>query len=448
MTSTSQFSPTNFPPTSGYTGDPFVDSNIRCPDRSETIVSEKFNYHSGALIDYLWRCSHLNAAERGRNSHIRLPTPEKEVLAQRAFSESSHKVTHPVIGFTVPFQGTKIGEFIAWGSIVSPESLPAQCTRVSPVLELMDTTKQYFVKDAWRAHDLAPGSGTHVERKSKGVEHTRPVVGDLAYTTMTVVSEQATSSRHLMQVCSDAYVGLRQGYERCGYIHKNVSGKNILIDKHGLGVLNDWDLAVPKTKLELKLRRRHEKTGTWEFMSSLLLSSICNRRNSQKVHTIQDDMESFLYVVFYYCLRYFPHNKGTSTLYIMKNVFHDHSNFGGEGKQCLIFCLSYICDDFWFTTEPLQRWFAFALNAFKQWLEFADPKIPLLARRGSTSLTAYKDTSNPPDHFDLKDHNFMEALFKTVLESTDWPDSDDAPKDSLPGLRKQAAITRSRTYGI
>lgn len=47
-----------------------------------------------------------------------------------------------------------------------------------------------------------------------------------------------------------------------------------------------------------------ERQGTWEFTSIKML------RDSKGIrpHTIQDDMESLLYVVFYCALHWLPHN--------------------------------------------------------------------------------------------------------------------------------------------
>ncbi|KAG5641828.1 hypothetical protein DXG03_004131 [Asterophora parasitica] len=239
----------------------------------------------------------------------------------------------------------------------------------------------------------------------------------------------------------------RQAWELCNYVHRDVSAKNILVDANGRGILNDWDLA--KKKSELDRRRRHERTGTWEFMSSLVLAS--RKKGTFRVHTIQDDMESFVHVLLYHGLRYFPHNKPDDTLQIIKDVFqYSAVNVkgvvsGGDTKRSMFISRVHIGADFTFTTNPLQRWFAHVFVAFKQWLEFADPLPDMLGLFDGTPPPAPEiDTSNPPSHIRLKDHEFMAALFKTVLDSTEWPASDDAPSDCVPELRHESAIFASR----
>ncbi|KAG5640180.1 hypothetical protein DXG03_000699, partial [Asterophora parasitica] len=431
---------------------------------------------------------------------VRLATTEEKNLAEKVLLQwaPAKKKERPVVVFTVPVEGGDPREFIGWGSMAYPESLTGRCTRAYPVFELGDPTKLYFLKDTWRAHDLDPESKVLLELKSKGVENIPPFLcgGDLPDATVTdlFVSEpegegpasssdslplrrtvdwrcgnntarvvrrihhrfvvdfvgkhldKVMSSKHLMQVCADAYIALRQAYEKCGYIHRDVSGKNILIDEHGRGVLNDWDLA--KKESELKSRRRHEKTGTWEFMSCLLLLSLSTRLD--KVHTIQDDMESLFYVIFYHCLRYFPHNKALGTIRIINNVFQDRSEdadgsvVGGNNKRSMILNQAHIGDDFTFTAEPLQEWLVLIVSALHQWIEFAKPAQGLSSKRTGAPPAAFKDTSNPPEHLDLRNHQFMDDLFQSALESTDWPLSDDAPIDSFPALNKQASETAHR----
>ncbi|KAG5646473.1 hypothetical protein DXG03_003523 [Asterophora parasitica] len=484
-----------------YIGDPYA-RFIRW-DRSGAIVSEQFDYRTNSkpLIEFLWRFSHLDDAGRGRDTSVRLATTEEKNLAEKVLLQwaPAKKKERPVVVFTVPVEGGDPREFIGWGSMAYPESLTGRCTRAYPVFELVDPTKLCFLKDTWRAHDLDPESKVLIELKSKGVENIPPFLcgGDLPDATVTdlfvpepkgegpasssdslplqravhwrcgnntervvrrvhhrfVVDfvgkhlDKVRSSMHLMQVCADAYIALRQAYEKCGYIHRDVSGKNILIDEHGRGVLNDWDLA--KKKSELQSRRRHEKTGTWEFMSCLLLMSISTRR--EKVHTIQDDMESLFYVIFYHCVRYFPHSKATATIYIIENIFQNRGKYadgtvvGGDNKRGMILNQAHIGDDFRFTAEPLQEWLVLIVSALQQWIEFAKPAQGLWSKRtGAPPPAAFKDTSNPPEHLDLRNHQFMDDLFQSALESTDWPLSNDAPIDSFPALNKQASETAHR----
>ncbi|KAG5640960.1 hypothetical protein DXG03_006534 [Asterophora parasitica] len=221
----------------------------------------------------------------------------------------------------------------------------------------------------------------------------------------------------------------RQAWELCDYIHRDISSKNILIDANGRGILNDWDLA--KKKSELDRRRRHERTGTWEFMSSLVLAN--RKKGTFKVHTIQDDMESFVHVLLYFCLRYFPHNKPVDTLQITDDIFR-YSTMnangvvaGGETKRSMFLNKGHI--------GP----------RLPQWLEFADPEPDMLAEVESDPPLApmSKDTSNPPDDILLRNHDYLANLFQETLDLSGWP-VEDVPFDCLPQLRDQTAMSTSR----
>ncbi|KAG5649814.1 hypothetical protein H0H81_001905 [Sphagnurus paluster] len=98
----------------------------------------------------------------------------------------------------------------------------------------------------------------------------------------------------MTKAVSQVFTGHYLAWERCQLIHWDVSGRNVLIVGDG-GILNDWDLA--KLKWQLMDGRREKRLGTWQFMSCLLLM------DKGKAHTIQDDMESFFYVMLYHCIR-------------------------------------------------------------------------------------------------------------------------------------------------
>ncbi|OBZ74091.1 hypothetical protein A0H81_06327 [Grifola frondosa] len=69
------------------------------------------------------------------------------------------------------------------------------------------------------------------------------------------------------------------------------------------GLLNDWAFSKPITKLGVAdVARRASRTGTWQFMSARILN------NKSRPPTIQDELESFFYVLVYYGVRYLNHN--------------------------------------------------------------------------------------------------------------------------------------------
>ncbi|KAG6862779.1 hypothetical protein C0991_010243, partial [Blastosporella zonata] len=167
---------------------------------------------------------------------------------------------------------------------------------------------------------------------------------------------------------------LRQAWEKCKVIHRDVSLNNILLLSTGDGILNDWDMA--RKVEDLHSPRQHGRTGTWEFMSSLLVT------NHHTVNTIQDDMESVVLVVLYCALRYFHHNREVDVEYIIDKVFYEHTllnsgnDMGGEAREFLFKEMEYIGGDFALDSRPLHRWIRKAIAAVKQWIESERPPLP------------------------------------------------------------------------
>ncbi|GLB40042.1 hypothetical protein LshimejAT787_0705520 [Lyophyllum shimeji] len=484
-----------------FVGDPYV-RFIRW-DRAGAIVSEKFNYRedSRPLIQFLWRFSHRDDVTRGKDPTVRRANPQEVKLAHEHLSEWDPKAERPVVVFEVPGEDGRVREFIAWGSVSRPCSLTGRCTRAYPVYERA-SGKRYFLNDTWRAYDLAQEAHILRELQAAGVEHVPPFVcgGDLPdAVTMTdlyvpddddkaqsgdggdkpgnseapkkheplrpkrnapwrcgsnwrrvtqrfhhrfVVDfigkhlNQFANSKQLMQVVSDAFKAHQQAYQRCKIIHRDISSNNILIDDTGRGILNDWDLA--KHESELAKGRRHERTGTWEFMSCLLLTS------HHSIHTIQDDMESFVHIVLYHALRYLPHNQPLRIVYIMDGLFHDQnllpdgSYLGGEGKKSMFITDAFVGPDLQFSPEPLHGWMRWAFAAVRQWINRVNPAPANHDNALSFGAAHLKGASLPtppaaatPSTADcvLHDHNAMAAIFDYAL-SLEWP-NDDRPIDAL-----------------
>ncbi|KAG6909469.1 hypothetical protein DXG01_017191 [Tephrocybe rancida] len=272
-----------------------------------------------------------------------------------------------------------------------------------------------------------------------------------------------TSSKHMMQVVSNAFTAHRQAYELAGVIHRDVSSNNILITLSGGGILNDWDMAKLAADLE-KGPRQHERTvgrschslishtqailmqGTWEFMSCLLLSG------HHTVNTIQDDMESFVLIVLYHALRYFPHNQRSETQWILSSVFSNKvlttkGYRGYEARKSLFQNKVFITKDFQLVCPPLDMWVEEAIQVVKEWIDTEEaqkPAIQSLRARGPgvlSTLRAGRSSELPPTltttRF-LDDHQVLVALFSSCLTALDWPDpTEDVPVDVLPLLEAE-----------
>ncbi|KAF8067990.1 hypothetical protein FPV67DRAFT_1780966 [Lyophyllum atratum] len=475
-----------------FIGDPYV-RFIRW-DRAGAVVSEKFDYRedSRPLIEFLWRFTHADDAGRGNDPTVHRPTAKQTKDARDHLSEWDPEVTRPVVVFDVPGEDGNLRQFIGWGSMSHPGSLTGRCTRAYPVYEPA-TGKRYFLKDTWRAYDLAQEADILRELQAAGVEHIPPFVcgGDLFgdYTMAdlfvpledeeeiggekcdecrvpaTIVRlpkkdgswrcgsdwkhitqrfhhrfvvdfigkhlDRAKNSKAMMQAVSDAFTAHRQAYERCTIIHRDISARNILVDDEGRGILNDWDLV--KHESELKRGRRHERTGTWEFMSCLLLTG------HHTIHTIQDDMESFVHIVLYHGLRYYPHNKPLSTLRLIRTIFNDQtadddgSRVGGDNKKAMFRARTHIDVDFQFNSLPLRAWMGWALAAATQWINHVDPLVvddeeslralmegPPSQQQPQTQLRIASSSL----HIYLWNHTSMATAFRNCLILETWPEKD------------------------
>ncbi|GJE87421.1 hypothetical protein PsYK624_035040 [Phanerochaete sordida] len=98
----------------------------------------------------------------------------------------------------------------------------------------------------------------------------------------------------------NALIAHRMAYKKAGILHRDVSMSNILIniDKTE-AFLNDWDLC--KYNSDEDLGSQDGRLGTWPFMSGVL--SQC----PHKPNGVEDDIESFIYVLEVSCLRFHRH---------------------------------------------------------------------------------------------------------------------------------------------
>jgi len=170
--------------------------------------------------------------------------------------------------------------------------------------------------------------------------------------------------------------------------------------------------------------RIHELTGTWQFISTLLL------RKRGKCHWLQDDLESFVLLVLYHGLRYTRHNKITRLSYIMRQVFDesfedDGFMLGGECKYSMFVAEAFIGEDLAFTDNPaLTQWIQSALKAVKQWIIYA--KSRLAERRDRP----FHPSDGPTEELELRDHEQLAQAFDIAL-SQSWPTTDEAVDNLL-----------------
>ena len=162
-----------------------------------------------------------------------------------------------------------------------------------------------------------------------------------------------------------------------------------------------------------------------------------------ELHELQDDLESFCYVVIYLALRYLPHNKVSMLPAIMTRVFEHHYTvpsrvFGGGGKVSMVLTRGYIGKDLEFTdNEPLTSWIDMALRFLKDWYDYQDQSIRYIPP--GTPQMELKD--RPLCEYEALDQIFQAALVKT------WP-NDDKAVDHLPSKRKEQTHARRGGRGV
>ncbi|KAI0309226.1 hypothetical protein OF83DRAFT_1072382, partial [Amylostereum chailletii] len=116
------------------------------------------------------------------------------------------------------------------------------------------------------------------------------------------------STHELTIAVRDAIDAHADAYTKLNILHTDISAGNIMITADGHGLLIDWELAVYVDKEENKVLTVSFSSfgfghyilievaqGTWRFASSARLES-----DGTKVHTLQDDLESFVHVFVYH----------------------------------------------------------------------------------------------------------------------------------------------------
>ncbi|KAL4245615.1 hypothetical protein ABKN59_009738 [Abortiporus biennis] len=93
-----------------------------------------------------------------------------------------------------------------------------------------------------------------------------------------------------------------EGAFKAGVLHCDISPNNIMVDEApgGGAFLIDWDFCRYVDELDKYGTTR--RTGTWAFISSLLL------KYPSKRHELADDLESFIHVLHWFCLQFHAHD--------------------------------------------------------------------------------------------------------------------------------------------
>ncbi|KAF8072153.1 hypothetical protein FPV67DRAFT_1748840 [Lyophyllum atratum] len=246
-----------------------------------------------------------------------------------------------------------------------------------------------------------------------------------------------TSSKQMMEAISQAFTAHQQAYELCKIIHRDISAYNILITENGQGILSDWDLANYEKDIAANSPRRQARTGTWQFMSCLLLM------DRHKPHTIQDDIESFVHLILYHSIRYLRHTKSHTVRALLSKIFDDvyqeddGSQVGGISKKSLFrdkekfkpFKNFQLMNN-----APLNAWIYDALYTVDEWIKEVDSDGVKMEDSELANLRLY-------------DHQYMAEQFASCLQQQGWPSGDKAV-DYLPAVAHGSTSSQSGSTGI
>ncbi|RDX40163.1 hypothetical protein OH76DRAFT_1511962 [Lentinus brumalis] len=144
-------------------------------------------------------------------------------------------------------------------------------------------------------------------------------------------------TEELLHAAYDVFHALINAHEHASRLHRDISvGNIVLVREQGRdirrGYLVDWDASCKTDDAGEAVDVG--RAGTWLFMSNRMLAA----RAVTIKHTLQDDLESLLYVVLYCAFLYLPHNLSKQDLFRTVRLFFEDARFingriaGGQGK--------------------------------------------------------------------------------------------------------------------
>ncbi|KAF9551896.1 hypothetical protein CPC08DRAFT_823128 [Agrocybe pediades] len=485
-------------------------------DRDGAVVSSSFNYlQQGQLLcEFLWRLSNINEEMRGLDPSATLATTEEATLAKEKLAKWKPKdgIEQPVYKLTIPEaedesqdkkaeQGperisqlptpaSRTMKVLVWAPLEEPQCVVGRATRALPAYD-PSSEQVVFVKDAWRYTDEGMTKETEIIQNinNNGVTDGVPVLlcGDdlegVYQTTVTIeyakrpwniggrpeaspkkhirfatdkVGRPLTdfeSSKEFLQAVNDAFKAHKSVYAKCKILHRDVSIHNILITEDGRGFLNDWDQARTVEDIQSG-PRRSRRSATWLYMSVPLL------QRPSKFHTLQDDIESFFWVILDVVIRYIPHNytghKGLQSDYNI--IFKDHKRIngvrdeGGDGK------ISYLnrrvfdepslksvdnemLDNFLEKAADMLWRYHKVVDEIRNQVTETRPKVDNKERAVYEVIL----TDENVERCHLSSHHAMEALFSEALKAEGWP-TGDASRDAFEVEKKSLGKRKARYY--
>ncbi|KAF9784080.1 hypothetical protein BJ322DRAFT_1125579, partial [Thelephora terrestris] len=110
-----------------------------------------------------------------------------------------------------------------------------------------------------------------------------------------------SNSKHLVLVMSHSLKACSAAFSDADLFHRDASPGNVMIGLDDEGRLNDWDLCRGKAFTSDDISAHVYLQGTWQFMSTKLLSIPGSR------HAITDDLESHFFVLMWTAMHWVRH---------------------------------------------------------------------------------------------------------------------------------------------
>ncbi|GJE92087.1 hypothetical protein PsYK624_082400 [Phanerochaete sordida] len=282
---------------------------------------------------------------------------------------------------------------------------PSLCGRATRAYIAYDIQQQrlVFTKDSWRDadHGLQPEFDIYRKLHANGVPHVLPalyggdvsgtsgalhvtqaqecyvdddglcidsdyvvrrihhrIVQDVAYPLATIRDE-----RELVQVMHDVLCAMGAAYA-AGFLHRDISYKNIMLTADERGVLNDWDYTGTTDAPSPGI-------GTWQYMSIKL------QKDLDEEHDILDDLQSLFWVPLHVIAQRFTVDEDTIDPEIFENAVRG-PNAGGAASRRKTFITYNELEQVVLTSAPLKRVAQDCRFAWKQYLLGTDDDYPEL----------------------------------------------------------------------